>query len=999
MERKAALSLLFVGALWIAGCTGGSFSSTTPPTTITSVSVSCASTSIQTGQTSQCSAVVSGTGSFSSGVTWSAVSGTVNSSGLYTAPSTVPASGSDTIKATSTQDNTKFGTAVVSIATTVVQPTVTKVTVTAMPSSIATSQTATCTATVTGTGAYSSAVTWTATGGTITAAGVFTPSGTGTGSCIANSAQAGYTNISGSATITVTSPPPTVTGITVIASPSSITTAQTATCVATVTGTGAYSSAVTWTASGGTITQAGVFTPSGTGTGSCIANSAQAGYTNVSGSANITVTSPIFTVTGVTVIATPTSITTAQTSTCAATVSGTGAFPTTVTWTATGGTISAAGVFTPSGTGTAACTAHSAAPGYTNVSGSANITVTAAASTITAVSLVCSPLTITDIQTSTCTPTVTGTGAFANTVNLSVSPSAAGSLSASTGVTSGTGVVFTPPNTGAETATITATSTQDATKFGSQTITVTVSTGGPTCSGMSLGNGASLNGFVPFPATAAWNVNIASAPVDTNSAAIIAGFSGSNLHPDFSSVAGGNYGIPYVVVDSSTQPLVPITAGAYAGDSDVADAPFPPTAPIEGAPGTCVGGPNNYINDQHVLVLDRNRCMLYETFNTEYCNGTWAADSETIWDIQNFEQRPWGWTSADAAGLSVFPGLVRYDEVAAGVIKHAIRFTLQKTRSDSIGGYFVPPASHAAGNLSSSLNVEGMRIRLKASVDISSFSATNQVILTAMKQYGMILADNGSNLYFQGAPDPRWNDSDLSNLKTIPGSDFEVVQMTNPIWPGWDAASAPSGAAPTINSFTASASTVTAGTPVTLDLEHYQRFVRLHRLARRRQRRNRDHYTTHGDHHLYAERNQPARTRDKKGYDRCSVDARNLSILLICKMGRHVAALRIIASARRLFVEANIGISLRNSGAASGRTASIESYRHVQASLRALPPLFSETNGCRSRGRTIHQFSPRFAGPPTPLRSKRFLQLTTHGHPLGILPGTIGWTMGGLARR
>jgi hypothetical protein len=340
---------------------------------------------------------------------------------------------------------------------------------------------------------------------------------------------------------------------------------------------------------------------------------------------------------------------------------------------------------------------------------------------------------------------------------------------------------------------------------------VTVSTGASACSGISLGDGASLNGFIPFPSTAAWNTNIASAPVDPNSAAIIAGFSGSNLHPDFSSVAGGDYGIPYTVVDSSTQPLVPISVGAYASDSDVADAPFPATAPIEGQPADC----SSPSSDQHVLVLDRKTCMLYETYNTIRCNGAYSADSETIWDMQTFEQRPWGWTSADAAGLSIFPGLVRYDEVAAGAINHAIRFTLQDTRNDSNEGYFVEPASHAAGNSSSSMNVEGMRIRLKASVDISGYSAADQVILTAMKQYGMILADNGSNLYFQGAPDTRWNDDDLSNLKNIPGSDFEVVQMT-PAYPGWDAVTAPTGALPTISSFTASASSVASGTPVTL---------------------------------------------------------------------------------------------------------------------------------------------------------------------------------------
>jgi hypothetical protein len=207
--------------------------------------------------------------------------------------------------------------------------------------------------------------------------------------------------------------------------------------------------------------------------------------------------------------------------------------------------------------------------------------------------------------------------------------------------------------------------------------------------------------------------------------------------------------------------------------------------------------------------------MMYETYNTQLCNGSWSSDSETIWDIQNYEQRPWGWTSADAAGLPIFPGLVRYDEVASGAINHALRFTLVNTKSDSNGGYFVQPASHAAGSAASSMNIMGMRVRLKASFDISGYSATNQVILKAMKKYGMILADNGSNFFFQGAPDTRWDDNDLNNLKNVPGSAFEVVQMT-PAYPGWDAATAPTGAAPTISSFTASASTVATGTPVTL---------------------------------------------------------------------------------------------------------------------------------------------------------------------------------------
>jgi len=214
-------------------------------------------------------------------------------------------------------------------------------------------------------------------------------------------------------------------------------------------------------------------------------------------------------------------------------------------------------------------------------------------------------------------------------------------------------------------------------------------------------------------------------------------------------------------------------------------------------------------------VIDRKTCMLYETFNTHRCNGKWSASSEAIWDLTRFEKRPYGWGSADAAGLPILPGLVRYDEVASGAINHALRFTMAQTRSDANGGYFVEPAVHAAGNNSSTYNVMGMRIRLKASFDISKFSKTNQVILTAMKKYGVILADNGSNLFFQGVPDSRWNDSDLAQLGAISGLNFEVVQMT-PKWPGWDSATAPKSAAPVILSFTASASTVTAGTHVTL---------------------------------------------------------------------------------------------------------------------------------------------------------------------------------------
>jgi hypothetical protein len=342
------------------------------------------------------------------------------------------------------------------------------------------------------------------------------------------------------------------------------------------------------------------------------------------------------------------------------------------------------------------------------------------------------------------------------------------------------------------------------------------------CGQLNLGENAGFNGFVPFAPTDLWDTNISSAPLDPNNETITSagGFAGLNLHPDFSSVADGAYGIPYVVVDSSAQPLVPINVDAYASESDVALAPFPITASIEGSPPDCAAGgwPHTYQGDAHVLVVDRNTCFLYETFNTHRCNGQWASDSETIWDLKNFEHRPWGWTSADAAGLPIMTGLVRYDEVSQGAINHAIRFTMEVTRDDANDGYFVEPASHAAGIYWGVENVMGMRVRLKSSFDISGFSKANQVILTAMQKYGMVIADNGGYFFFQGAPSDYWDDNDLDNLKGIDSSNFEVVQMT-PTYPGWDSGTAPTGAAPTISSFKASATSVAAGAPVTLTWE------------------------------------------------------------------------------------------------------------------------------------------------------------------------------------
>ena len=338
-------------------------------------------------------------------------------------------------------------------------------------------------------------------------------------------------------------------------------------------------------------------------------------------------------------------------------------------------------------------------------------------------------------------------------------------------------------------------------------LSITVNPAGQACGNMSMGNGASLNGYVPFPSSNAWNTNIASSAIDPTSAAIITVLTGSNLHPDFSNVVDGNYGIPYVVVDSSATPGIPVTMNTYPSESDITLYPIPITAPIEGFPAECTA-----TGDNHLIVIDKTKCWIYETWQTQLCNGAWTAANGAIWDLTSTERRPYGWTSADAAGLPIFPGLVRYDEVAAGAINHAIRMTLAQTKSDSNGGYFVPPATHAAGNNSSTNNIMGMRLRLKASFDISGFSAANRVILTAMKNYGLIVADNGSNMYFQGSPDARWDDNGLDALKAIDASEFDVVQMGTE----YDSSTAPTGAVPTISSFTTSQTTVTAGTAVTL---------------------------------------------------------------------------------------------------------------------------------------------------------------------------------------
>jgi hypothetical protein len=324
------------------------------------------------------------------------------------------------------------------------------------------------------------------------------------------------------------------------------------------------------------------------------------------------------------------------------------------------------------------------------------------------------------------------------------------------------------------------------------------------CSGMSLGRGASLNGFIPFPVDNAWNQDISGASVDPNSDALI-NFIGAStpMHPDFGAGLYGRstIGIPYVVVSGS--PFVNIHFTAYGSESDPGPMPVPHNAPIEGYPH-----PGN--GDRHVLVLDRDNCWLYELYHSyAQKGGSWNADSAAVWDLLNDEQRPYTWTSADAAGLPVFPGLARYDEVASGQIQHALRFTLQYSRQA-----FTPPASHWAPSSTNALAAPmGMRLRLKASYDISSFPPQSKVILAALKQYGMIMADNGSSMYVSGDPDNRWSNDDLGSLKQVPASAFEVILMD----PIYTPANVPQGKAPAITSFTATPPTSHAGQPVVLN--------------------------------------------------------------------------------------------------------------------------------------------------------------------------------------
>jgi hypothetical protein len=323
------------------------------------------------------------------------------------------------------------------------------------------------------------------------------------------------------------------------------------------------------------------------------------------------------------------------------------------------------------------------------------------------------------------------------------------------------------------------------------------------CNVMTLGPMGSFNGFVPFPSNSLWNTTISNAQVDPNSANYISEIGNNTpLHPDFGAglYDGSTIGIPYIVVPT-TQPLLSIIYTLYGDESDPGPMPIPANALIEGYPQPGDG-------DRHVLIVDKGNCWLYELYYSFNAGPLgWNAGSGAVWDLEANEMRPYTWTSADAAGLPILPGLVRYDEVQAGAINHAVRITLQNSTEA-----FTPPASHWAANSGDQYAAPmGMRLRLKASFDISGFSHVNQVILTALKQYGAIMADNGSSMFITGTTDLRWNNNDLGNLHSVKASDFEVVLIS----PLYTPQNVPTGPNPTINSLTATSSGG-SGQPVTL---------------------------------------------------------------------------------------------------------------------------------------------------------------------------------------
>ena len=298
--------------------------------------------------------------------------------------------------------------------------------------------------------------------------------------------------------------------------------------------------------------------------------------------------------------------------------------------------------------------------------------------------------------------------------------------------------------------------TTTTTKPPTSTTTTTAPAGGGSATGDQNG---SLGSCPVFPTDNAWNTDISNAPRHANSANYITSIlanGGDFLHADFG--GGGIYGIPYVTVPGS-QPTVPTDFFDWPEESDPGPYPIPLQAPVEGG------------SDRHVVTIDRDHCVLYELFNASRSGSGWAASNGAKWDLTSNALRPLGWTSADAAGLPIFAGLARYDEVASGHIDHALRVTFNATQK----GFVLPATQDASSSTDPNRPPMGLRLRLRADYNLSGFHGQSRVILEALKKYGLIVADNGSNWFITGAADSRWNDDDLDQLKTVPGTAFEVV--------------------------------------------------------------------------------------------------------------------------------------------------------------------------------------------------------------------------------
>lgn len=273
-----------------------------------------------------------------------------------------------------------------------------------------------------------------------------------------------------------------------------------------------------------------------------------------------------------------------------------------------------------------------------------------------------------------------------------------------------------------------------------------------------------------LPAEDPLNQEVADAPVTPSSAAYVASIGVSaHLHPDFGTEP--SYGIPYTVVGEE-QKQVPIKFTAYGSESNPGPYPIPPNAPIEG------GGKTGH-GDKHVLVVQEGTCKLYELYDAHRKGAGWAAASGAVFNLRSDALRPEGWTSADAAGLPIFPLLARYPEVATGQIDHALRVTVPETQD----GYIHPATHYASSSSDPTLPPMGLRLRLKASYSLAGFTGESLVILEALKRYGLIVADNGSPWFITGAPNPHWNDENLEQIKRVPGSEFEAVE-TGPILRG-----------------------------------------------------------------------------------------------------------------------------------------------------------------------------------------------------------------------